>query len=58
MRPTFLMAVALAVAGEAVASVNVGKPAPDFELQQLNGPKVTLSQFKGKVVLLNFLGHN
>ncbi len=29
-------------------------PAPDFTLKDLNGKKVTLSQFRGKVVILNF----
>jgi cytochrome c biogenesis protein CcmG/thiol:disulfide interchange protein DsbE len=32
----------------------VGKPAPDFALQDLSGKKVSLSSFKGKAVLLNF----
>ena len=31
-----------------------GKEAPDFELVTLKGKKVKLSDFKGKVVLLNF----
>ena len=53
-----LVVAALSLAGEASASIKVGNPAPDFELQQLNGPTVALSQFKGKVVLLNFLGYN
>ncbi|MBI5641535.1 MAG: TlpA family protein disulfide reductase [Nitrospirae bacterium] len=29
-------------------------PAPDFSLKDLNGKSVSLSSFKGKVVLLNF----
>ena len=32
----------------------VGKPAPDFTLTSLDGNKVTLSQLKGKPVLINF----
>jgi peroxiredoxin/outer membrane lipoprotein-sorting protein len=32
----------------------VGTPAPDFSLSSLEGKEVKLSQFKGKVVLLNF----
>jgi len=32
----------------------IGKKAPDFELNDLNGNKVKLSDFKGKVVMLNF----
>ncbi|WP_243370658.1 TlpA disulfide reductase family protein [Geotalea sp. SG265] len=31
-----------------------GKAAPDFTLQDLSGRQVQLSQFKGKVVFLNF----
>lgn len=34
--------------------VEKGKPAPNFTLEDLNGNKVSLSDFKGKVVLLNF----
>lgn len=32
----------------------VGQPAPDFELSDLNGNKISLSDFKDKVVLVNF----
>jgi peroxiredoxin len=32
----------------------IGKPAPDFALSDMNGKKVALSEFKGKVVILNF----
>jgi peroxiredoxin len=31
-----------------------GKPAPDFSLNDLNGKKVSLADFRGKAVLLNF----
>ena len=31
-----------------------GKPAPQFTLQDLNGKKVSLADYKGKAVLLNF----
>ncbi len=34
--------------------VEVGKPAPDFQLPGLGGAEVSLSDFKGKPVLLNF----
>lgn len=36
------------------APVAVGTPAPDFELQDLDGRTVRLSDFRGKVVFLNF----
>ena len=32
----------------------INSPAPDFTLQDSNGQKVSLSQFKGRVVLINF----
>ena len=34
--------------------VKVGQQAPDFTVTMFNGEKVTLSQLKGKVVLVNF----
>jgi len=34
--------------------VEVGKTAPDFELQTLEGKSVRLSDFRGKAVVLNF----
>jgi thiol-disulfide isomerase/thioredoxin len=34
--------------------VQVGSPAPDFQLPDLSGNKVSLGQFKGKVVILDF----
>jgi thiol-disulfide isomerase/thioredoxin len=35
-------------------SILLGKPAPDFELDLLNGGKFKLSQQKGKVIILDF----
>lgn len=32
----------------------VGKPAPDFTLEDLSGKKVSLASYKGKAVLINF----
>jgi peroxiredoxin len=34
--------------------VEIGKPAPDFELVTLKGESVRLSDYKGKKVILNF----
>ncbi len=35
-------------------AVKLGEPAPNFQLQDLEGRLVTLSDLRGKVVLLNF----
>lgn len=45
----FLLALVVAV-----PAVEVGQPAPDFDLQSTDGGKVRLSSFKGKNVLINF----
>lgn len=37
-----------------VGSLVVGKPAPDFTLGTLDGTEVSLSQFRGQPVLINF----
>ena len=34
-----------------------GDPAPDFTLQQLGGGQVSLSDFRGKVVLIDIFGY-
>lgn len=45
----------VALAGQAQAGgVKVGKPAPDFKLETFDGRRLTLADFKGKVVVLNF----
>ena len=38
----------------AVKDAKTRKPAPDFSLKDVNGKSVKLSDYKGKVVLLNF----
>jgi peroxiredoxin len=38
----------------AAPSAAVGKPAPDFTLKDLDGNSVTLSQFKGKAIVLEW----
>ena len=35
-------------------TVEVGQPAPDFAIRDVNGDIVRLSDFRGKVVVLNF----
>ena len=46
-----LPALETAAAGNVQESL---KPAPTFELPDINGKKVSLTDFKGKVVLINF----
>ena len=36
------------------AIVKLGEPAPNFQLRDLNGHLITLSDLRGKVVMLNF----
>lgn len=37
-----------------VADIAVGAPAPDFTLKNLQGEEVSLSDFRGNIVLINF----
>jgi len=41
----------------ALAAVQVGDRAPDFRLAGLDGKSYALSDYKGKVVFVNFLGY-
>ena len=59
----FLMIALVGIAGAAAPDtlpvakpngVKLGEPAPNFQLRDLNGRLVTLSDLRGKVVLLNF----
>lgn len=47
----------LAAAALAHAEVEIGKPAPDFTLPDCAGKNVSLSDFKGKVVVLEWVNH-
>lgn len=45
--------------GRADAQVpDVGDLAPDFALETLEGQTVSLSDFRGKVVFINFFGYS
>ena len=46
----------LVEAGDAQAALSplIGKPAPQFSLEDLGGHKVSLADYKGKAVLINF----
>ncbi len=50
----FSVLFAVFLAPAALAAVPVGSPAPDFTLNDVNGNPHSLSDFEGKVVLLNF----
>lgn len=41
-------------AEEVEADIKAGSPAPDFTVENLQGETVSLSDYKGKIVLLNF----
>ena len=49
----FIVAILFLQRGKMV-KLKPGSPAPNFTLKSLDGENVSLSQFKGKVVLLNF----
>ena len=43
--------------GERMATaLEIGKPAPDFTLPSTTGEKISLSQYRGKLVLIEFYG--
>lgn len=47
-----------ACAGPTLAELAVGQPAPDFSLTDLDGRTVSLSSFKGKTVVLEWVNPN
>ena len=51
MKTTFALFTALTLASAALAA-EVGKPAPDFSATDINGKTVKLSDYKGKIVVL------
>src|SRR5690349_14479623 len=51
MKTTFALFTALTLTS-AVLAAEVGKPAPDFSATDINGKTVKLSDFKGKIVVL------
>ncbi len=52
--PFAAMALALCLAPAAFAGPGTGSPAPDFTLYDVNGKAHSLSDYEGKVILLNF----
>jgi peroxiredoxin len=51
MKKTFTLLAALTLAASAFA-VEIGKPAPDFSVTDINGKTIKLSDYKGDVVVL------
>jgi cytochrome oxidase Cu insertion factor (SCO1/SenC/PrrC family) len=51
-----LIVTVVAVCAHEASALEIGKPAPDFTLPSTIGEKITLSQFRGKLVLIEFYG--
>lgn len=53
-----MLLIATVVVGGAheASALEIGKPAPDFTLPSTTGEKTSLSQYRGKLVLLEFYG--
>ena len=56
MKKIFLAAImaVFAISGVKAQNIKVGDKMPDFTLQTVKGDDMSLSQFKGKVVLIDF----
>ncbi len=52
---SLFLLVLILLAGQGYA-LQVGDPAPDFTLMDIDGFEYTLSDHAGKVVFLNFMG--
>ena len=50
----FALAALAVLAGAARATVEVGQPAPDFTLTDINGQTHSLSDYKGRIVVLEW----
>jgi peroxiredoxin len=55
IRSTFVAAAALALSAVAFAAAEIAKPAPDFTLTDTKGVTHRLADFKGKVVVLEWI---
>lgn len=55
IRPLFfLIAVCLLASCSQTSAIEIGETAPDFKLADINGKNMSLSEFKGKVIILDF----
>jgi hypothetical protein len=54
MKHLIPIAAALAIAAPAIAAPQIGAQAPNFRLTDMNGKAVTLGEFKGKIVVLEW----
>jgi cytochrome oxidase Cu insertion factor (SCO1/SenC/PrrC family) len=54
LRASILALAFLLAAYGSSRALEVGQPAPDFELESTSGGKLKLSSLKGKNVLINF----
>ncbi len=52
MKRTIALLTVLGLTTAAFAAAEVGKPAPDFTATDINGKTVKLSDYKGKIVVL------
>ena len=50
----FLLILGVGLFRSQQAQVNIGEPAPDFELLSFSGERYQLSDLRGKVVVINF----
>lgn len=55
LRIPALLAVLFAINATAFAAAEIGKPAPDFTAQDIQGKPVKLSDYKGKIVVLEWV---
>ena len=53
----WLLMFSLVWTNAAEGALRKGDPAPDFTLQQLGGGQVSLSDFRGQVVLIDIFGY-
>jgi peroxiredoxin len=53
-----LLVALTACGGPSLAEVAIGQPAPPFELTGVDGRKVALADFKGKIVVLEWMNPN